>query len=236
MKSGVLYLIPTPLGDVAPEWVMPPQAINQLLKLQHLIAENSRTTRRLIARIEGHRPIENLHIYELNKFVGDADIVSFIRPLLEGYDTGLLSEAGSPCIADPGALIVRQAHLNNIKVVPLTGPSSITLALMASGFNGQNFCFLGYLPIQPAERTKAITTIEKNAINHRQTQIFMETPFRNNQLLEILLKICNPTTLLSISANIGMPDEVIQTMPIAGWKKNKADFHKKPAIFLLSGQ
>jgi 16S rRNA (cytidine1402-2'-O)-methyltransferase len=236
MNFGVLYLIPTPLGDMNPDWVMPPQAISQLLKLQYLIAENSRTTRRLIARIEGHSPIETLHIFELNKFVLETEASAFIRPLLEGNDMGLLSEAGSPCVADPGALIVKLAHANNIKVVPLVGPSSITLALMASGFNGQNFCFHGYLPIQPAERAKAIASMEKNATIFGQTQIFMETPFRNSQLLETLLKTCHPSTMLSISVNIGMPDEYIKTMMVEAWKKNKADFHKKPAIFLLSGK
>ncbi len=233
MCKGTLYLIPTPLADVSPALVMPEEALFQLRQLKFLIVEQIRTARRLLKKIDQKIDIDSITFFELNKFTDPARILSFLQPLLNGNDAGLISEAGSPCVADPGALGVKAAHELTLRVKPLSGPSSINQALMGSGFNGQSFCFHGYPPIQPEERQKFLKTLEKESMQKNQTQVFIETPFRNTQLLDALVKTCQPATLLCIASNLSGPDEVIQTKSIASWDKKRPDIHKKPTVFIL---
>ncbi len=233
VSQGKLFLIPTPLGDMEPQLVMPAEAIHLLHNLEHLIVENLRTARRLLSKSGIPKPIDSIQFYVLNKHSTDEEVRSFLAAAEAGQDIGLISEAGSPCVADPGAKIVSMAHHKKIKVVPLAGPSSITMALMASGFNGQSFSFHGYLPIQSDNRNKAIRELEYKATNTGETQIFIETPFRNQQLLEVLLKVCRPNTLLCLGTNISMPDEMIHTKSIHDWQKAMPNLHKKPTVFLL---
>ena len=232
-QKGILYLIPTPIGDTAPELVMPAEAIQRLQQLDHLIVEDLRTARRLISKTKPAKPIDDFKFYVLNKYTAEADAFTFLEVLLNGHDMGMVSEAGSPCVADPGAVVVFQAHQLGIKVVPLSGPSSVIMALMASGFNGQTFAFNGYLPIHADTRNKKIKELERLSEVSGQTQIFIETPFRNKQLLDALLRQCHPDTQLCIGANISMPDEMIVTKTIGQWKKTIADIQKKPTVFLL---
>ena len=177
--------------------------------------------------------IDECIFFELNKRTKFTEIPSFLKPMEQGFDVAVISEAGCPGVADPGADVVRIAHQKNYKVVPIVGPSSILLALMASGLNGQNFAFKGYLPVKPNERAKEIAVLDKRVISQRQTQIFIETPYRNNHLINDLLKTCSPATLLCIAANITGENEYIATKNIQEWKRNVPDLHKQPAIFLL---
>lgn len=233
VPHGSLYLIPTPLGDLDPRMVMPTEAINQLLSTKYLIVEQLRTARRLLKKIDQDIQIDEIHFNELNKFTDNSKIKSFLDPIFDGHDVGLISEAGSPCVADPGAMVVRAAHEAGIKVIPLSGPSSITQALMASGFNGQSFCFHGYLPIHADERVKFLKSIERESALKNETQIFIETPFRNDQVMEALLKSCSPQTMLCVASNISLPDESIATKSLASWQNKRPDIHKKPTVFLL---
>jgi 16S rRNA (cytidine1402-2'-O)-methyltransferase len=232
-KKGLLYLIPTVLAPGTNSQVLTPQIKEIILQTDHYFVENVRTARRFIGELQTGKVIEDIQFYELNKDTVINVIRKHFSILKEGNNAGILSEAGCPGIADPGALAVKLAHELGIRVVPLVGPSSILLALMASGFSGQAFVFHGYLPIDKAERARTIRQMEKEALQKNQTQIFMETPFRNNQLLEDLLAHCQPATLLCIAANITAPDEFIRTLPAKDWKENKPDLHKKPTIFLL---
>lgn len=233
VQRGLLYLIPTPLGDLEPRMVMPAEATNKLLSLKYLIVEQLRTARRLLKKIDQDIQIDEIHFNELNKFTDFSKIKSFLNPIFDGHDMGLISEAGSPCVADPGAMVVSAAHEAGIKVVPLSGPSSITQALMASGFNGQSFCFHGYLPIHVEERIKFLKTIERESLLKNQTQIFIETPFRNDQVMEAIVKSCSPQTLLCVASNISLLDESIATKSLASWQNKRPDIHKKPTVFLL---
>lgn len=232
-KKGTVYLIPTVLAPGTTEQVLSPQIKETIRQLDHFFVENVRTARRFISELQVGKTIEHLHFYELNKDTPRTETEKQFSILKEGKDAGIISEAGCPGIADPGASAIKIAHEQGIRVVPLVGPSSILLALMASGFSGQSFVFYGYLPIDKNERAKAIRTMEKEAYQKNQTQIFMETPFRNNQLLDDVLTNCQATTLLCIACNITAPDELIRTLPVKEWKKHKPDLHKKPTIFLL---
>lgn len=230
---GILYLIPTIIADHTQDLVIN-QSIREVIKsLTHFITENTRTSRRYISSLKLDLSIENLSFCELTKDSSIADISSFCGLLLKGISIGVLSEAGCPGIADPGALAVNWAHKNGIKVVPLVGPSSIILALMASGFSGQSFTFHGYLPIQKNERIQMIRQLEKDANQFGRTQIFIETPYRNMKLLEDLLLICQPVTKLCIASDITAPTEYIKTQAIQQWKLTKVDLNKKPTIFLI---
>ncbi len=231
--KGHLYLIPTLLGESAVDKVLPPATIQLMHSLDYFIVEQLRTARRFLSKTGIAKPIDDITFFELNKHTKTFELQTYLQPALHGHHMGLMSEAGTPCVADPGALIVEMAQDAGIKVVPLTGPNSILLALMASGLNGQQFAFHGYLPIPAAERSKAIKTLERLSQTQNQTQIFIETPFRNNQLLEALLQNCSPETRLCIAANITMPGESIITRSIGQWKKHQIDLHKKPAVFLL---
>jgi 16S rRNA (cytidine1402-2'-O)-methyltransferase len=232
--NGRLFLIPSPVSDDSVFETIPEHVINIIKSLDYFIAEEIRTARRYLSKIKIGKPIENIIFFELNKHTNIDNINSYFNPIYKGFDIGLLSEAGMPCIADPGSIIVSLAHKNNIKVIPLVGPSSIIMALIASGLNGQNFAFHGYLPISKNDRINKIKQLEKISFSEKQTQIFMETPFRNNQLLNDLINICNPNTMLSIASEISSKNEFIQTKTIAEWRKIKLpDLNKKPTVYVL---
>jgi 16S rRNA (cytidine1402-2'-O)-methyltransferase len=233
VKHGTLYLIPTIIADDTQHQVINPATKETIKLLSHFFTENVRTSRRHISSLQLDIEIDKLSFCELTKDSSLSDLTPFCNLLLTGTDIGVLSEAGCPGIADPGALVVNWAHKNGVKVVPLAGPSSILLALMASGFSGQSFTFYGYLPIAKAERIQMIRQMEKEANQFSRTQIFMETPYRNMKLLEDLIGICQPITKLCVACDITSPTEYIKTQTIQQWKLTKVDLNKKPAIFLL---
>jgi 16S rRNA (cytidine1402-2'-O)-methyltransferase len=228
----MLYLIPTILAPETSENVLPTQIKNAITQTDYYFVENIRTARRFISDLKTGKIIDNLHFFELTKDTSISDVRKYFDAVPRGQNIGIMSEAGCPGVADPGALAVKVAHQLGVKVMPLVGPSSILLALMASGFSGQSFVFHGYLPIDKIERSKKIKALE-NESKKEQTQIFMETPFRNNSFLEDLLNTCQPTTLLCIASNVTGSDEMIQTKSVADWKNKKPDLHKKPTMFLI---
>lgn len=232
---GTLYLIPTTIGSESWELVIPTAVIAKTRTLKHFIVEDVRTTRRYLSKIGILTPIDQIDFGLLNEHTKQTELEQLIKPLLEGNDIGLLSEAGLPAIADPGALIVALAHKKGIKVVPYTGPSSILLTLMASGLNGQNFAFIGYLPIKPDERKKRVKQIELRSKNEFQTQIFIEAPYRNLQLFQDILKECNPETQLTIGVELTTELEYIATKKIREWKNSQLpDINKKNCVFCLT--
>lgn len=233
MPAGTLFLIPVPLADEAAAKSFTLFATQTVNHISEYIVENEKTARKFLKQAGLTIPQSQLVIHYYGKHQREQPLATFFTGLMAGKDVGLMSEAGCPGIADPGADIVAEAHRRGIKVVPLVGPSSILLALMASGFNGQSFTFHGYLPIDKGQRSKRIKELESAAERHNQTQLFIETPFRNNQLLDELLKTCKPNTRLCIACNLTAGDELVQTRPIAEWKKQQPDLHKKPTIFLL---
>ena len=232
-KTGNVYLIPSTLGDMAPFEVLPISIKQAIERLDHYIVENEKTARHFIKKISPRKSQPSLILYPLNKFTEPQEIPSFLNPCLEGFDVGILSEAGCPGIADPGAAVVKIAHEKNIQVIPLVGPSSILLALMASGMNGQNFAFNGYLPIDGSERKKFIKNLEKKSREDNQSQIFIETPYRNNKMLEELIKNLAPSTRICVAADITLPTEYIKTKTAINWKKENVDLHKRPSIFII---
>ena len=232
-KKGKLYLIPVPLGENVGHTI-PPYVVDILHRLDYFIAERAKTARAYIKTTAPKKAFSELHFFEINKRTDQAEIPSFLDPALEGHDIGLLSEAGCPGVADPGAQIVALAHQKGIEVVPLVGPSSILLALMASGLNGQNFVFHGYLSPKKPELVKDLKKLEQLSIKYSQTQIFIETPYRNMGLIEQAVRNLSPRTRFCIAADLTTPDENIKTHKIADWAKVKIpDLHKRPAIFLL---
>ena len=228
-----LYLITATLGETPPKQVLPEYNIEIISRISYFIVENIRTARRFIKSILPNTDIDALTFFTLNKHTSPDDIAGYLNPLSDNKSIGIISEAGCPCVADPGADVVAIAQMRNFKVVPLVGPSSILLALMASGFNGQSFTFHGYLPIDAAERSKFLKLLEQNIITRNQTQIFIETPFRNNKMLENIIRNCRPQTKLCIAADITLPTEFIKTKSIEDWKKHFPDLNKRPCIFLL---
>ena len=228
----VLYLIPSFLSDNTLKKVIPDDVIKIITNLKQFVVEDIRSARRFISRVSPSLEINKLVFKELNEHSKEDDFVSLSSYLLKN-DTGLLSEVGMPCIADPGAELVKIAHANGIKVVPLVGPSSILMALMASGFNGQSFSFVGYLPIKEKERKEALKVLEQRSLKEKQTQIFIETPYRNISLLNDILKYCRPETMLSIAADITGKRELIISKSISEWKNNLPNIHKIPTVFLL---
>ncbi|MBT8395260.1 MAG: SAM-dependent methyltransferase [Flavobacteriaceae bacterium] len=233
MEKGKLYLIPTRLGDNAPLEVLP-MSIKKIIELVNdYIVENEKTARNFIKKISPKKSQPSLKINVLNKFTQPLELEDFLDACDEGNPIGLLSEAGCPGIADPGAEIVRIAHKKGIRVVPLVGPSSILLAMMASGMNGQKFTFNGYLPIDNFERKKAIKALEKESFKTNTSQIFIETPYRNNKLLEEMCKALHPETNVCVASDITLPTEYIKTKTAAEWKKVKIDLHKRPTIFII---
>lgn len=234
MPYGKLYLIPVPLTDEAAAASFTPYLREVINAIDEYIVENEKTARRFLRQAGLRKPQQELILHDYGKHARNAvDPSVFFRGLLAGKDVGLMSEAGCPGVADPGAEIVAEAHRRGIQVSPLVGPSSILLALMASGFNGQSFVFHGYLPIDKDERTKKIKALEQIAQREKQTQIFIETPFRNNQLLAEILRTGKPQTRLCVACNLTAPDEQVISQPLHLWMKGKFDFHKKPAIFLI---
>src|SRR6201996_1382617 len=232
MPNGTLFLIPVPLADEAAAKSFTPYLIDTINHIKEYIVENEKTARRFLKEAGLKTPQSELVIHDYGKYNRDS-LKAFFTGLTAGKDVGLMSEAGCPGIADPGADIVAEAHKRGIKVVPLVGPSSILLALMASGFNGQSFTFHGYLPIDKVERAKKIKELESLASRFNQTQLFIETPFRNNQMLEEILRSCTAKTRLCIACNLTAEDEFVQTKTIAEWKQKVPDLHKTPTIFLL---
>jgi 16S rRNA (cytidine1402-2'-O)-methyltransferase len=233
MTKGILYLIPVPLADNAAAKTFTPFLVYTINAIDTYIVENEKTARKFLKEAGLKLPQSELVIHDYGKHKRSASLVPFFKELMTGKDVGLMSEAGCPGIADPGAEIVAEAHRRGIKVVPLSGPNSILLALMASGFNGQSFTFHGYLPIDKVERGKKIKALEQVAAKERQTQIFMETPFRNNALLEDVLKNAAPQTLLCIASNLNGDEEFVKTLSVGQWRQERIDLHKKPTIFLL---
>lgn len=231
--KGKLYLIPTTLGDTEPLEVLPISVKKVLEMTNEFIVENEKTARRFIKRVNPKKSQPSLILHPLNKFTDPADIPSFLDSCLEGKVVGLLSEAGCPAIADPGADIVKIAHEKNIQVRPLVGPSSILLAMMGSGFNGQSFTFNGYLPIDKGERKSAIKRLEKISHDLQQSQIFIETPYRNNKMLEDLTNTLHKNTKVCVACDLTLPTEVILTKSIEEWKHTSLDLHKRPAIFII---
>lgn len=232
-EKGKLYLIPTRLGDNAPLEVLP-ISIKKIIELvDDYIVENEKTARRFIKKVSASKSQPSLKISLLNKFTDPSELTSFLEACLEGKPVGLLSEAGCPGIADPGADVVKIAHEKDIQVVPLVGPSSILLALMSSGMNGQSFAFNGYLPIDKSERKSTLKRLEKLSFSQDQTQIFIETPYRNNKMLEDICNTLQPNTRLCIACDITLPTEYIKTKSVNEWKHNTEDLHKRPAIFII---
>ena len=231
--TGKLYLIPTTLGDTEPLEVLPISVKKVLEMTNEFIVENEKTARRFIKRVCPKKSQPDLILHPLNKFTDPADIPSFLNSCTEGKIIGLLSEAGCPAIADPGADVVKIAHEKNIQVRPLVGPSSILLAMMGSGFNGQNFAFNGYLPIDKSERKTSIKRLEKLSGDYNQSQVFIETPYRNNKMLEDLTTTLHPNTSICIACDITLPSEFILTKTAKFWSKTPIDLHKKPCIFII---
>jgi 16S rRNA (cytidine1402-2'-O)-methyltransferase len=229
---GKLYLIPSFLGSENPSEVFPALNKDIILTIKHFIVEEERTARRFLKKISPDIDINSLKFNVLNEHSNLLQVSSYLDPC-KNEDVGLLSEAGVPCVADPGSTIVKMAHEKGIEVVPLVGPSSIILALMASGLNGQNFAFLGYLPVKQNDRVKAIKQIEQRSVSENQTQCFIEAPYRNNQLFEDILKAASPETFLCIACDLTLPTQMVATLSIYEWKNKKPDLHKRPAIFLL---
>lgn len=233
---GTLYLIPCTLGDTPAQQVLPQHVIDIARKLKHFVVEQPKTARQFLSALKPEQPIQSLHFASLNEHTAPKELADLLAPLLAGNDVGIISEAGCPGIADPGADLVNLAHRNGIRVIPLVGPSSILLALMASGLNGQCFTFHGYLPIEEAERKKAITTLEAESAKRKQTQLFIETPYRNERMFSALLAHCRPQTLLCVATDITLPSELIQTRSIAQWKSQPMPhLSKRPSLFLLLG-
>jgi len=231
--KGKLYLIPIPLGDNDPMEVLPFTVQRAIESLDHYVVENEKTARRFIKKIAPEKPQPSLHLRTLNKHTEVQEHRSMIQPCLEGISVGLMSEAGCPGVADPGAVIVKLAHELGIQVIPLVGPSSILLALMASGMNGQSFAFNGYLPIDKSEKKTTLKYWERLSLERNQSQLFIETPYRNNKLMDDLMQTLHPNTLLCVAADITLPTEYIKTLRIADWKRNKVDLDKRPTLFIL---
>jgi 16S rRNA (cytidine1402-2'-O)-methyltransferase len=233
MKKGTLFLIPVPLTEGKTSAFLPAGNFEVILSLRVFIVEDIRSARRFLRAAGYTGDFGDVIFHILNEHTPPEEVSDMLNDLANGANTGLLSEAGVPCVADPGNLVVAAAHRLDIKVVPLTGPSSLLLALMASGFNGQQFAFHGYLPVKSPGRLNKIKEIEAEAYRRDQTQIFIETPYRNRQLLQSLIQTCKHQTLLCVACNLGSHDELIISKPILWWKSNQPDIHKKPAVFLL---
>ena len=228
-----LYLLPVTLGETAIETVLPSYNKEIIGGIKHFIVEDVRSARRFLKKVDKDIDIDSLTFYVLNKHTSPEDISGYLKPLQSGMSMGVISEAGCPAVADPGADVVAIAQSRNLKVVPLVGPSSIILAVMASGFNGQSFAFHGYLPIEQIDRVKTIKYLEQCIYNENQTQLFIETPYRNNKMAEDLLRNCRPQTKLCIAANITCEEEYIKTKTIKEWQGKLPDLSKIPCIFLI---
>jgi 16S rRNA (cytidine1402-2'-O)-methyltransferase len=232
-SKGKLYLIPTTLGESNAEEVLPILVKRVIEVIDHYIVENEKTARKSIKAVYPEKVQASLILSTLNKHTDVTEHNEMLKPCLQGINVGLMSEAGCPGVADPGAAIVKLAHEKGIQVVPLVGPSSILLAMMASGMNGQSFAFNGYLPIDKSEKKSALKNYEKLSQDKNQSQMFIETPYRNNKLMEDLLQTLQPNTHLCIAADITLPTEYIKTFRVNDWKKVKIDLHNRPTIFII---
>lgn len=232
-KLGNLYLIPTTLSETEPLEVLPISVKKIVEQVDDYIVENEKSARRFIKKISPKKSQPSLKIYLLDKFTSESETTNYLDACLKGEHVGLLSEAGVPAIADPGATMVKLAHQKGIRVVPLVGPSSIIMAMMASGLNGQNFAFNGYLPIEKADRKRSIQKLEKLSLEKDQSQLFIETPYRNDKMLADLLQYLSPDTSLCVAADITAPTEFIKTYSVEEWKQQQIDLHKRPAIFII---
>jgi 16S rRNA (cytidine1402-2'-O)-methyltransferase len=230
---GKLYLIPTTLGESDTNDVLPLSIKRVIDFINYYIVENEKTARKFIKSINPEKVQATLQLSSLNKHTEKSEYATMIQACLDGNNVGLMSEAGCPGVADPGAVIVKLAHEKGIQVIPLVGPSSILLAIMASGMNGQNFAFNGYIPIDKSEKKAALKALEKLSADKNQSQLFIETPYRNNKMLEDILQALHPETSLCIAADITLPSEYIKTMKVAAWKKAVIDLHNRPAIFII---
>jgi len=231
---GTLYMVPVTLGDDNLSYVIPADVMQLVQNLEYFVVENEKSARRFLGSVKTHKPVRELNFQLLNEHSVEKDLPALIAPLLAGHNVGMLSEAGCPGIADPGALLAALAHKKNIRVTPLVGPSSILLGLMASGFNGQQFTFLGYLPSDKAARVNKLKEIEKQSQCLNETQIFIETPYRNQHMLEDILASCAANTKLCIAKNVSLETEFVVSKTIAEWKKTELpDLHKQPTVFLL---
>ena len=237
MASGTLFLVPAWLSEAtSPEAILPARSLERVRALECFVVEDARSARRFVAACRHPKPMRELRFEELNEHTKPDAVPALLAPLLEGRDVGLLSEAGAPAVADPGALLVAEAHARGIAVVPLVGPSSILLALMASGLEGQRFRFLGYLPVDAAARRKRLGEIERDSARDRETQVFIETPYRNDALLADVLQVCKGMTRLCVAADLTGPTEWIRSARIEDWKSRPSPaLGKRPAIFLLLG-
>lgn len=233
--KGIIYLIPNTLGESPIDYNLPEENIRLINAIKHFIVEDIRTARRFLKKVNKEIDIDSLKFFVLDKHTSQQEIPSFLLPALNGHDMGILSEAGCPGVADPGADVVAIAHQKNLRVTPLIGPSSILLSVMASGMNGQSFAFNGYLPAGKGENIKVIKQLEERSIREKQTQIFIETPFRNTKLMQDLLFALRPTTRLCIAADITLSSEYIVTKTVAQWQGKLPDLSKRPAIFLIQG-
>lgn len=232
-EKGVLYLIPSPLGQNAPMEVLPLTVRKVIEELTHFIVENEKDARAFIKRISPKKNQSTLKLFPLNKFTLPEEILTYLDPIEEGITMGVISDAGCPGVADPGAEIVKMAHRKKITIHPLVGPSSILLALMGSGLNGQNFAFNGYLPIDKSKRQKEIKKLEKKSFDFNQSQLFIETPYRNDQMLQDLLKSLDRNTEVCVACDLTLPTQFIKTLSVKEWKKLNLTFHKRPAIFII---
>ncbi len=236
MAKGTLYLIPCPIGEQSDPYTVLPSANSEVINsLDYFIVENTRSARRFLSKAKISRPIDTLEFCELNEHsIAGREIEQMVEPILKGRSAGVISEAGVPGVADPGALVVEMCHRKGVKVVPLVGPSSIIMAMMASGLNGQSFAFNGYLPIKPPERAKAIKNFERRAHNEGQSQLFIEAPYRNVKLVEQLFATLNSETKLTIAMDITSPEEYIRTLEIKQWRATQLpEMNKRPAIFII---
>ncbi|MBI3146818.1 MAG: SAM-dependent methyltransferase [Pseudogulbenkiania sp.] len=230
--AGTLFLIPTPLGDEATPWLPEPERA-RVLHITHFVVEAEKTARKHLKALGVTTPIRELTLSTLNEHTKPAEVAALLQPLADGHDLGLVSEAGCPAVADPGAQLVALAHEKGYRVEPLIGPSSILLALMASGANGQCFAFHGYLPVDAAERAKAVKELEQRSRQRNETQIFIETPYRNNALLQQLRETLSPATRLCVAADLTLPSQTIVSRRVKDWPKEAPDFHKRPALFVI---
>src|SRR6266853_2424331 len=232
-RRGSLYLLPNTLGDVAPEAVIPTAALDRARSLDYIIAEDPKAARAFLKRIAPTRPLQSIRVERLDHKTRPSDIQAFLEPLLAGSDAGLLSEAGLPAVADPGASLVRLAHEKGVRVVPLSGPSSILLALSASGLDGQRFAFHGYLPIAETELVSTLKECERQSRRLKQTQIFIETPYRNDRTLATMLRALAPATLVCVAADLSLESEAVKTRPVVAWREETPQLEGRPTVFLL---
>lgn len=234
MAKGTLYLVPVALGDTPWQTFLPPQVRDLVLSLDYFVVEDPKSARLALKRLGVERALQEIEIRALPRSPAPDTLPSLIEPVLHGRSAGLMSEAGCPAVADPGAALVRLAHQHGVRVVPLVGPSSLLLALIASGLNGQSFAFQGYLPVKDPERRRRIEELERESQRRHRTQILIETPYRNQALFSALLQTCQPATLLCVARELTLPDEFVATQTVADWRRHPApELHRRPTVFLL---